>query len=222
MKKPFVAIAFIASVGLLPVPAHAQVVGTADTANSIPFDSYLGGYYYQQIYGASAFSGPTTINSLTFYNSLYPGGTPGTGTFDLFLSTSSANISTFDANTGLPWLDGSFVQVFSGSLPAVSNGLLTIGLTTPFDYNPATGNLLLTVRNFSLGGDGNLFLDADQNNGLTNSRFSAYPYDINQGLVTGFNAAVPEPATWAMMLLGFAGIGAVMRRRRRHVFAQIA
>lgn len=29
-------------------------------------------------------------------------------------------------------------------------------------------------------------------------------------------AAVPEPATWAMMLLGFAGIGFAMRRRRSH------
>lgn len=28
-------------------------------------------------------------------------------------------------------------------------------------------------------------------------------------------AAVPEPATWAMMLLGFLGIGLVMTRRRR-------
>ncbi|MFL6721673.1 MAG: PEPxxWA-CTERM sorting domain-containing protein [Sphingomonas sp.] len=28
-------------------------------------------------------------------------------------------------------------------------------------------------------------------------------------------ATVPEPATWAMMLLGFAGIGTFMRRRRR-------
>ena len=27
-------------------------------------------------------------------------------------------------------------------------------------------------------------------------------------------AAVPEPGTWAMMLLGFAGIGVAMRRRR--------
>ena len=27
-------------------------------------------------------------------------------------------------------------------------------------------------------------------------------------------AAVPEPATWGMMLLGFAGIGTVMRRRK--------
>jgi hypothetical protein len=29
-----------------------------------------------------------------------------------------------------------------------------------------------------------------------------------------FNTGVPEPATWAMMLLGFGGIGMAMRRRR--------
>ncbi|WP_068874572.1 MULTISPECIES: PEPxxWA-CTERM sorting domain-containing protein [unclassified Phenylobacterium] len=31
--------------------------------------------------------------------------------------------------------------------------------------------------------------------------------------------AVPEPATWAMMILGFGGVGALMRRRRAMVFA---
>lgn len=35
-------------------------------------------------------------------------------------------------------------------------------------------------------------------------------------------AAVPEPATWAMMLLGFAGIGMAMGRRRPKMLAQIA
>lgn len=34
--------------------------------------------------------------------------------------------------------------------------------------------------------------------------------------------AVPEPGTWALMLLGFAGIGAAMRRRRRRTLAQLA
>ena len=29
------------------------------------------------------------------------------------------------------------------------------------------------------------------------------------------NAAVPEPATWAMMLVGFAAVGAALRRRRK-------
>lgn len=35
-------------------------------------------------------------------------------------------------------------------------------------------------------------------------------------------AAVPEPATWGMMLLGFLGIGAVLRRRRVDTLAQMA
>ena len=37
-----------------------------------------------------------------------------------------------------------------------------------------------------------------------------------------FFAAVPEPGTWALMLLGFGGIGMAMRRRRRPMLAQIA
>ena len=37
-----------------------------------------------------------------------------------------------------------------------------------------------------------------------------------------FQAAVPEPATWGMMLLGFGAMGMAMRRRRRPVLAQVA
>lgn len=42
-------------------------------------------------------------------------------------------------------------------------------------------------------------------------------WTINQQPVGG----VPEPATWAMMLLGFGGIGIAMRKRRQSI-AQIA
>lgn len=34
------------------------------------------------------------------------------------------------------------------------------------------------------------------------------------------NPAVPEPATWALMILGFGGVGTAMRRRR-HLIAQV-
>jgi hypothetical protein len=33
------------------------------------------------------------------------------------------------------------------------------------------------------------------------------------------NAVVPEPATWAMMIMGFGAIGATLRNRRRHLAA---
>ncbi len=33
--------------------------------------------------------------------------------------------------------------------------------------------------------------------------------------VTGASGAIPEPATWAMMIVGFGAIGAGLRRRRR-------
>jgi hypothetical protein len=35
-------------------------------------------------------------------------------------------------------------------------------------------------------------------------------------------AAVPEPATWGMMLLGFGAVGFAMRRRKQPALAQIA
>lgn len=69
---------------------------------------------------------------------------------------------------------------------------------------------------------GNLNFDASVNN--------TYRFDLSTGgntLTTfaqvGLGAPpVPEPATWAMMLMGFGAAGAAMRRRRKHVLAQVA
>jgi hypothetical protein len=45
---------------------------------------------------------------------------------------------------------------------------------------------------------------------------------INLGSIDGESRsfdAVPEPASWALMLMGFGGLGAVLRARRQHRFA---
>jgi hypothetical protein len=49
----------------------------------------------------------------------------------------------------------------------------------------------------------------------------AHIFSTNKVSLTA--AAVPEPATWAMMLFGFGGIGYSMRRKRStQTLAQIA
>lgn len=55
----------------------------------------------------------------------------------------------------------------------------------------------------------------------------SFIFTAQGGTITSFSAttlarAVPEPATWGMMLLGFAGIGFAMRRRRQPALAQLA
>lgn len=51
----------------------------------------------------------------------------------------------------------------------------------------------------------------------------AGPTAAYSGTINFNTPPVPEPATWAMMLLGFGGIGMAMRRRRQApAFAQIA
>jgi hypothetical protein len=38
---------------------------------------------------------------------------------------------------------------------------------------------------------------------------------FDQPRISGIASAVPEPSTWAMMLLGFAGLGFAFRHSRR-------
>ena len=40
--------------------------------------------------------------------------------------------------------------------------------------------------------------------------------------VTAVTGAVPEPGTWAMMLMGFAGVGLALRRRRPAMLRKVA
>lgn len=196
-------------------------LGTADTGSAFPFgaNAYLGGYYTQQIYSASQFAAPISINNLTFFQSLYPG-SANTGQYRISLGTTTFNdIANFDVNTSIPYVDASYTTVFDSALPSVASGKLSINLTTAFNYLPSSGNLLVTIFNPSLASNGTGYFDADNGNAFTNLRFSSYPYNSNQGLVTQFNgtaiAAVPEPATWAMMIAGFGVVGFGMRSRRK-------
>jgi hypothetical protein len=84
-------------------------------------------------------------------------------------------------------------------------------LTTPFSASTAafSSNYANSITNgggFAIGGAGG----------------SLFNTNVSGGLGTGAVAAVPEPATWAMMLIGFGGIGFAMCRRKNNVTTTIA
>ena len=49
----------------------------------------------------------------------------------------------------------------------------------------------------------------------TDFNFVSQAYNGLTVIATNGVAAVPEPSTWAMMILGFAGVGAMAYRRSR-------
>ncbi len=46
--------------------------------------------------------------------------------------------------------------------------------------------------------------------------------DVVAQLGAGFSGAIPEPTTWALMLMGFGGLGVAMRRRRAQMAVAVA
>jgi hypothetical protein len=66
------------------------------------------------------------------------------------------------------------------------------------------------ASSFSVGATSSDFNDA-------NISFLVGTQISGDGTITSFTAAVPEPSTWAMMILGFFGVGFMAYRKKRHV-----
>ena len=129
---------------------------------------------------------------------------------------------TFDTVAGTTyqvfyWLSGNpdgGNEVKSGSVSAMIDGDV---VTQAFLSNSGLSHENMAYSLYSF------FFTADSE--MTTLSFMSGPDEGPYGPVLDLVsvAAVPEPATWAMMLIGFGGIGFAMRRRRRRgLAAQLA
>jgi hypothetical protein len=104
------------------------------------------------------------------------------------------------------------------SIAGTVNGLAINAPTGNYGNYFTTGPSFLdgTGTVFSLVGGGRVDFFNQSSNGLyrVNTFSPGSSNFVNAS--SSIAEAVPEPATWAMMLLGFAGIGFAMRRGRRH------
>ena len=161
---------------------------------------------------APAFAAPTidlSGSGSAFFGNTIPNGGNFTDVFKVILPNSSVTASVItvalrgdnklgDIDFSSITLNGiEFTKTRSdtsgGPLEAVSESFV---LRPPADFMAGTYDLILVGRAY-----GN----------------SSYSGTINADVT----AAVPEPATWAMMLVGFGAVGYTMRRRKSKVTTRV-
>jgi hypothetical protein len=162
--------------------------------------------------------GQTFTGSLVFDNNLVPG--PGSGVVNVFFST-FPDIASIPSATAL--------NLPFGGLPAFTLGDAQVQFPTQeaaIQYKDGVFNGLFYISDFTflgnpyelqiqgtaidivpiVGGFPNFshLVNGHIDLGLTNE----------QPFTPGVQGAVPEPSTWAMMILGFAGVAFMAYRRR--------
>ena len=89
--------------------------------------------------------------------------------------------------------------------------------TTQVTIRSLAGGVLATSGTFTVDGDvrSSLAYDITRTDGIRIQWGpNAYSVGIDNVRFTVSQAAIPEPASWAMMILGFGAAGGVMRRNR--------
>ena len=213
-KALLVAFAYAVGFGAGPASA-ATIVNPSNTYGTGYLSGNLAGGNQTQYLGET-FTAPTagsltdfqfTLNTSTL-RSLYgvvfawDGTRPTTELYRSEIRSGAAGLFDF-APTGVQLTQGQTYVAFLSTYGVANNaGLATIGSCLPF--GGCTSNSITNLGSFVTGnilGDGPVFSSLN----YLDATFSA----------TIVPAAVPEPATWAMLLLGVGLVGGVMRRKHK-------
>lgn len=128
------------------------------------------------------------------------GGSFSSGVFSLTLDSGSAIVPpyTFPLTNPKFTLTGDAFALFAG------------GSTTPLLSFNLTSGEAATATTSPTSFDFDTFSDV-----VFNTAAIGQNADVT-GSVTSFTAAVPEPSTWAMMILGFCALSFMARRRKQN------
>jgi hypothetical protein len=215
MRQAFVRLLAPATVGLalsLAGAARADIVVLAGVNNQGTEDILLdGGALDPNVAG----TGQTTGGGLAFV-----------ADEDVTATTSGqiaivANDGALTTLSVLPTAPSNLLTRFVVNVNAVTDGTVALSI-----YEPTNE---VNTFNFSVAGSGENFFTITAVNGQKMSRIDiggAFGTQISafslmrgtfEGLPPDLESPIPEPATWAAMVCGFAGIGALARRKRTRI-----
>lgn len=121
--------------------------------------------------------------------------------------TAVANAGTAGIATGL----STFFPIFPAGVTFGSYDN-TFDMTSPLSYRAA---FITESGGTTAGAEAVLLQALKDNKAYLNIHTSQFP----GGEIRGFFQAVPEPSTWALMILGFGAAGSALRRRRSRAVA---
>jgi hypothetical protein len=190
---------------LTPAAAAAQVVAEVGDAGEL-----LG--------TAQVIGGPVTRIDGTLVNLWVTGQADDIDLYRITISDTAGFSVTVLSNLSIDNDGQLFLFNTSGALVGQDDDT-GLGLLPQFNVGQFSG---LATGNYFLGY--NLFASNPVFTGGALTGWSRNPSPYQTGpyslLITGAgNGGVPEPSTWAMMLVGFGGLGAVLRRKRRDAAA---
>jgi hypothetical protein len=200
----------LAAVFLTNVSAVKASVITFDSAVgtiSLPLGTpFIDGAYQVDLVATSGTPNHADVGTLVCGPPCATNGTPALYSAGTSLKVSrsdsgSFSLSSIDAATFFTALNDSLSLQIVGT--TISNSLVTATIT-----RPAGG--AESFNTFALTGFDNL--ESFEINNLTSDASSLSSFFSVDNIVVA--SSVPEPATWAMMLLGFAGVGFMAYRRK--------
>lgn len=217
--KSLAIVALVAATASLSVPAAAVIV--ASQSFEAPALNSPGIQYGPDQFAFNANAvGPVVIASFSFSN------------FSGIIKNGSSGVFA-DATDGT---QAAFIQSFMDTAPTISWSLsgLTLGQAYKLSFDSA-GSLIVPTNTFTvtiLGGAPSALYNptTTYSNNVINftATSTSGTIDFNGSLIAGNTAtaidnlvlsAVPEPATWAMLVIGFGMVGFVARRRTAAVAA---
>jgi hypothetical protein len=191
--KIFVALASMGSLGA----AHATTIDFSGLANGTAVTNQYPGVVFS-LQGGPDSSGPPTTNN-------FSGEALSNSTNPDYPTASILNVAFSGPVSGLSFTFNNYDNS-GGSAPT------TFTAFNASDAVVSTGSLQF-VNDFSqvnaVAGSGIVDLQFNNNNGGNSWYFA-----VQELTYTSSVSAVPEPSTWAMMLLGFAGLGFMAYRRK--------
>jgi len=199
----------------LAAPAMAQTYANANDADAIFDFGYPDTTSYGQVFTAPG----GTLSSWTFYDT------------DSSDNGARLVVAAWDGSKAVgPELYSSLSQnVTAGSFFAHTYSNINLSLTAGTSYiayltvagvdSPTSGNSVAGSSSSPLGGGFRYLNSGGQDPLALGDVFWNSYYVPNMQYSATFNGAVPEPASWALMLGGFGLVGGALRSRRKTAVA---